>query len=150
MVRSTMQSTPPSSSTTTPKTRAFRRPVADGRWRYYSFSELGTDERTYFIGRCIDTEDGEWPGLYPRRRALCALYEDQDGWLCLCFEPEGGRVRGEDYVWVCSTYTLWAESRAGLLDTYWGIYGDDSPEIPRLIASVPEVETMHEIADYDA
>jgi hypothetical protein len=81
------------------------------------------------------------------------LYENQDGWLCLCFEPEEApyqrHVRGGDYVRVWSTYTLWAETRAGLLHEYWGHFGDDNPEIPGFIAPVPEVEDQHRETGYD-
>jgi hypothetical protein len=80
------------------------------------------------------------------------LYENQDGWLCLCFEPEEtphqrANEQDGDYVRVQSTYTVWAPGRTELFNQYLGVLR----EIPRLIAPPPpEVEEMHRETGYDS
>jgi hypothetical protein len=126
-----------------------RKPVTDGRWRYYCFSELGTDERIYFVGRCLGPEEGEWGGC-SEGRSRCTLYQNQDGLLYLCFKTDETPYRRHsgDYVKVWSLFSLQAETREGLLDLHLRSFDSDDPEIPRLVATVPEVKAQHLETDY--
>ena len=60
------------------------------------------------------------------------------------------RLRTGDTREVWSLFSLQAETREGLLDLYLRSFDSDDPEIPRLVAPVPEVKAQHLETDYDS
>ena len=127
-----------------------RQPVTDGRWRYYWLYQVSDPERILFIGRCLGSEEGEWGVGYSEGVSCCSLYEDQDGYLYLLFDPEETPVRGHsgNYVKVWYSVEFMAETRQGLLDLYRRSF-KYSP-IPSLIVPPPEIEEMYRETAYDA
>jgi hypothetical protein len=132
--------------------------LPDGiKLRFYRMTNIYSDEtepnnhgfnkpflyasRFEFIGWSVEVGEGEEP---PR------LYQDTGGYLYFCYGTEE-KVGDEDlHVQINGCVEEYGRTRREILERLRSVGIINADEVPSVLESPPEVETMHTVTGYDS